>query len=164
MDTIFSILHRMIGPIMFAASLSILYLLTDDLSAYVNAVKDNYADAYTYHEGRPDSFELDAVDGKYVLAMINNGADVNNMYYLETNAGSSNIIYALRQTTTGWQCFKSPINYHVVEGKTYSSIIYTETCSIDDVRNAVRPDAEYEVEYEYGENIGETRVIYRRLW
>lgn len=163
MDTVISILHRMIGPIVLAIALTVLYLLTDSVSAYMSAVTGNFADAYTYHEGKPNSYELDAIDGRYVLATINNGSDAGSIIYIETNTGDSNVIYALVETTTGWQCTKSPVNYHVAEGETYMNIAGMMSCSLDEVRQSIKPAAEYEVSYEYGEEIGTTNTVYKCL-
>lgn len=163
MDTVFSILHRMIGPIVLAIALTVLYLLTDSVSAYMSAVTGNYADAYTYREGKPNSYELDAITGRYVLAMINNGCDVGSIIFIETNTGGSNVIYSLVETTTGWQCTKSPVNYHVTEGQTYTNIVGMSSCGLDEIRLSIKPDAEYDVSYEYGESIGSTNTVFKCL-
>lgn len=164
MDNVFSILHRMIGPALLAVALTVLYLISDGVSAYMSVVNGNYADAYTYHEGKPNSYELEQIDGSYVMSVINNGADVGSTVYIETNTGNQNVIFALTQTTTGWDCKVSPVNYHLVEGEEYISISGLTACSIDDVRAKIYPQAKYEVEYEYGKRVGETRVIYKCLF
>lgn len=164
MDTVFSILHRMIGPVMLAIALSVLYLSSDGVSAYMSAVKDNYADAHTYHTGKPESYELEKITGSYVMSVINNGAEVGSSICIETNTGSQNVIYVLTQETTGWSCRVSPVNYHVADGESYLTIEGLKVCSLDNVRAAIYPKAEYEVEYEYGETVGSTRTIYRCLF